>query len=153
MKASRILLLGAAAVLSAACSKEEIVSGGDSDSRLVPMTFTADMVQTRTQLAEGNAVHWTAGDKIAVFDRWNKNEFTATEVNGSSATFEGLAAESDNYTAFYPFDAVTGMDNTSITFTLPAEQTAVAGSFAPDLAPSWAQAVARAFSSTISAHW
>ena len=142
MKTSRILLLGAAAVLSAACTKDEVPTPGNGEgpSGLKPMTFTADAVQTRTQLAEGNAVHWTAGDKIAVWDGTSQNEFTAKSVNGSSATFEGLAAGSDNYTAFYPFDAVTGMDNTSITFTLPSVQTAVAGSFAPDLAPSWAQA-------------
>lgn len=139
MKASRILLLGAAAVLSAACSKEEIVSGGDSDSRLVPMTFTADMVQTRTQLAEGNAVHWMAGDKIAVFDGWNRNEFTATEVNGSSATFTGRANSSDSYYAFYPYDAVITYYGEEIVFNLPPVQTPVAGTFAPNLAPSYAK--------------
>lgn len=139
MKTSRILLLGAAAVLSAACSKEEIVSGGDSDSRFVPMTFTADMVLTRTQLAEGNAVHWMAGDKIAVFDGWNRNEFTATEVNGSSATFTGRANSSDSYYAFYPYDAVITYYGEEIVFNLPPLQTPVAGTFAPNLAPSYAK--------------
>ena len=48
----------------------------------------------------------------------------------------------DTYTAFYPYtdDGTLTLDNTAITFTLPATQTATAGGFANGLNPSWAQA-------------
>ena len=139
MKTSRILLLAASAMLFGACNKEEI-SGSSDTTRLVPMTFTASSAsQTRTQLTEGNAVHWNERDRIAIWDGTNKNEFTAGTVNGSEATFTGMAAEAENYIAFYPSDAVTSIDATSIKFTVPAQQTAVPGTFAQNLAPSWAR--------------
>lgn len=143
MKTTRILLL-AAATLLAACNQENMLENTGNDgtaARLVPMTFTAGTAQTRTQLADGKAVNWVAGDAIAVWDGTEKREFTATAINGSSATFTGQVTDgSQTYTAFYPHDLVTAMNGTSITFTLPAEQTATAGSFANGLAPSWAQA-------------
>lgn len=144
MKTSRIILLAAAAVLLSACNKEVFPVSGNNDGTAgpIPMTFTADVMQTRTQLAEGNAVHWTAGDQIAVWDEQIVNVFTATSVNGSSAIFEGTALQKDIYTAFYPYSNLgyEGINHSSIRFILPEEQTAVAGSFAPDVAPSWAQA-------------
>lgn len=142
MKTTCILLLAAIPLL-AACNQENMLENTDNDGtdRLVPMTFTAAILQTRTELADGNNVHWTNGDRIAIWDGISESEFTATDINGSSATFTGQATEgSQAYTAFYPHDLVTEMNGTSFTFNLPAEQTATAGSFANGLAPSWAQA-------------
>lgn len=143
MKTTRILLLAAATML-AACNQENMLENTGNDgtaARLVPMTFTAGTAQTRTQLADGKAVNWVAGDAIAVWDGTEKREFTATAINGSSATFTGQVTDgSQTYTAFYPYELVTEMNSTSFTFNLPAEQTATAGSFANGLAPSWAQA-------------
>lgn len=142
MKTLRILTLAAAALISAACGNEEFIENnpGNEAAKPVPMTFTAGMPQTRTQLAAGNEVHWTAGDQIALWDGTAKREFTATTISGSNATFTGTATPSSTYTAFYPLSAVTGMTNKYITFNLPAEQTAVAGTFANQLAPSVAKA-------------
>lgn len=143
MKTTRILLLTAATLL-AACNQENMLENTDNDGtdRLVPMTFTAAIPQTRTELADGNNVHWTNGDRIAIWDGISESEFTATDINGSSATFTGQVTEgSQAYTAFYPYDLVTEMNSTSFTFNLPAEQTATAGTFANGLAPSWAQAM------------
>lgn len=141
MKTTRILLL--AATLLAACNQENMLEdtgNGNTAARLVPMTFTAAGPQTRTGLADGNAVHWTDGDRIAIWDGTNKNEFTATATSGSSATFTGQVTDgSTSYTAFYPHDLVTDMTDAGFTFTLPAAQTATAGTFANGLAPSWAQ--------------
>ena len=142
MKTTRILLLTAATLL-AACNQENMLENTDNDGtdRLVPMTFTAAIPQTRTELADGNNVHWTNGDRIAIWDGISESEFTATDINGSSATFTGQVTEgSQAYTAFYPYDLVTEMNSTSFTFNLPAEQTAVAGTFANQLAPSLAKA-------------
>lgn len=126
----------------AACGNEEIIENNENgNAEKVPMTFTAGTVQTRTSLAEdGHAVNWTEGDKVAIYDDRDTNEFTATEVNGSTATLTGKAAVSYSYTAFYPSDKVSSIDNTIISFNLPAEQTAKSGSFDEKLNPSWAQA-------------
>ena len=132
----------AAAVLTlAACGNEEFIENnpGNEAAKPVPMTFTAGMPQTRTQLAAGNEVHWSEGDQIALWDRTAVREFTATTINGSNATFTGTATPSSKYTAFYPLIAVESMDATSIRFNLPAEQTAKAGTFANQLAPSLAR--------------
>lgn len=108
------------------------------------MTFTAGMPQTRTSLGEdGHAVNWTQGDLVAIYDGTETIcKFEATEIEGSTATLKGEAAETDTYTAFYPYtdDGTLTLDNTAITFTLPATQTATAGGFAEGLNPSWAQA-------------
>ncbi len=142
MKTLRILTLAAAVLTLAACGNEEFIENnpGNEAAKPVPMTFTAGMPQTRTQLAADNEVHWTEGDKIALWDGTAVQEFTATTINGSNATFTGTATPSSTYTAFYPLSAVTGMTNKYITFNLPAEQTAVAGTFANRLAPSVAKA-------------
>lgn len=142
MKTLRILTLAAAVLTLAACGNEEFIENnpGNEAAKPVPMTFTAGMPQTRTQLAAGNEVHWTEGDKIALWDRTAVREFTATTISGSNATFTGTATPSSTYTAFYPLIAVESMNATSITFNLPAEQTAVAGTFANQLAPSLTKA-------------
>ena len=148
MKAKHIVLVAAALAL-AACGNEEILENNESGSTgKVHMTFTAGMLQTRTSLQpaddEGNsAVHWTAGDAIAIYDGTAELcKFEATEVEGSNATLEGEAAKADTYTAFYPYtdDGTLTFGDGTITFTLPAGQTATAGGFANGLNPSWAQA-------------
>lgn len=139
------MTIAALALLLAACGNEEILENNESGSTgKVHMTFTAGMPQTRTSLGEdGHAVNWTQGDLVAIYDGTETIcKFEATEVSGSTATLEGEAAETDTYTAFYPYtdDGTLTLDNTAITFTLPATQTATAGGFAEGLNPSWAQA-------------
>lgn len=142
MKTLRILTLAAAVLTLAACGNEEFIENnpGNEAAKPVPMTFTAGMPQTRTQLAADNEVHWTEGDKIALWaGAAPMQEFTATNINGSEATFEGTATPSTVYTAFYPLSAVIGKEGPSIVFNLPAEQTPVAGTFDNKLAPSLAR--------------
>ena len=144
MKAKHIVLVAAALAL-AACGNEEILENNESGSTgKVHMTFTAGTPQTRTSLADdGHAVNWTQGDLVAIYDGTETIcKFEATEVSGSTATLEGEAKVTDTYTAFYPYtdDGTLTLDNTAITFTLPATQTAMAGGFANGLNPSWAQA-------------
>lgn len=128
--------------LMTACTQDE--TEGLATGKLVPMTFTAGTPQTRTSLGEdGHAVNWTQGDLVAIYDGTETIcKFEATEVEGSTATLEGEAKVTDTYTAFYPYtdDGTLTLDNTAITFTLPATQTATAGGFAEGLNPSWAQA-------------
>lgn len=144
MKTLRILTLAAAVLTLAACGNEEFIENnpGNEAAKPVPMTFTAGMPQTRT-LLDGLNVHWVEYDEIAIWDgsgAYQKFMVDAESINGSNATFSGTALPGANYTAFYPLIAVESMDATSIRFNLPAEQTAVAGTFANQLAPSLAKA-------------
>ena len=145
MKTLRILTMAVAALIWAACGNEDFLENNPGNEVAKPefMTFTADGPQTRTQLAAGNKVYWTEYDEIALWDgseAYQKLMVDAESIDGSRATFSGPAIPGADYTAFYPLVAVESMDATSVTFTLPAEQTAVAGTFANQLAPSLAKA-------------
>lgn len=136
------MTIAALALLLAACGNEEIIENNEVGTAVkVPMTFTVGTPQTRTSL-HGTDVHWTEGDKVAINDGTDTNEFTATTVSGSSATLTGEAALADTYIAFYPNKILESITNGNITFTLPAEQTATPGGFAEELNPSWAQTTA-----------
>lgn len=143
MKTLRILTLAAAALISAACGNEDFLENpGNEAAKPVLMTFTADGPQTRTQL-DGLNVNWVEYDEIALWDgsgAYQKLMVDAASIDGSKATFSGPAIPGANYTAFYPLIAVESMNATSVTFNLPAEQTAVAGTFANQLAPALARA-------------
>ena len=139
------MTIAALTLLLAACSNEEILENNESGStEKVHMTFTAGTPQTRTSLGEdGYAVNWTKGDLVAIYDGTAELcKFEATEVEGSTATLEGEAKVTDTYTAFYPYtdDGTLTFGDGTITFTLPAGQTATAGGFAEGLNPSWAKA-------------
>ena len=144
MKTLRILTLAAAALISAACGNEDFLENpGNEAAKPVLMTFTADGPQTRTQLAASNKVYWVEYDEIALWDgsgAYQKLMVDAESIDGSKATFSGSATPGADYTAFYPLIAVESMNATSVTFNLPAEQTAKAGTFANQLAPSLAKA-------------
>ncbi len=134
----RVACVAVAGSLLGACTNEDDELTNYNGEK-VPMTFTAGSVQTRTALGDdGTAVNWVKGDAIAIFDGTETNEFT-TQDAGASVTFTGTAHQADTYTAFYPFGNVTEITATTITFNLPGEQTAVSGSFASGLVPSWAQ--------------
>lgn len=143
MKTLRILTLAAAALISAACGNEDFLENpGNEAAKPVLMTFTADGPQTRTQL-DGLNVNWVEYDEIALWDgsgAYQKLMVDAASIDGSKATFSGPAIPGADYTAFYPLIAVESMDATSVTFNLPAEQTAKAGTFANQLAPALARA-------------
>ena len=132
--------MAAAALILAACGNEEFIENVENGAaeQLVPMTFTANMPQTRTYLSGGTNVHWSKGDEIALWDNTDKRKFTATEIDGSSATFTGMANSNYRYAAFYPYSAVKAREAVTFTFTLPAKQTAKWKSFDNNLAPSFA---------------
>lgn len=137
MKTIRIFTMAAAALILAACGNEEFIENVENGAaeQLVPMTFTANMPQTRTYLSGGTNVHWSEGDEIALWDNTAKRKFTATEIDGSSATFTGEANASNIYIAAYPYNAVEGEMSR---IKLPAKQTAKWKSFDNNLAISYA---------------
>lgn len=145
MKSISNILVAVVIVSMTSCSNEEFADNkynGFIEKK--PMTFTAKNQQSRTSLDEDNlGVNWTKDDLVAIFDGANKNKFIASKVEGSIATITGEAVPTDIYTAFYPYtdDESLSFSNNTISFNLPSVQTAVAGSFAEDLNPSWAQTV------------
>lgn len=144
MKKNLIILAGMAVLISAvSCSIEENkIDPIPADPR-VPMTFTAGEF-TKTSLVPGdneNAVHWSAGDAISIFDGTNNNEFTLTEGAGTaSAKFEGEAVPDQTYYALYPYSETASLSGTTITSSLPAEQQYVGAMFDTMLNPSVAVA-------------
>lgn len=163
MKTSNILW-AAAAVLLAACNQEEPAATAPAAGNQVQMTFTANApaaaADTRTSLVEGTKVYWEPGDVIGVYSCIpNTDEgyfmsygggtpFSTTLTEASpTATFTGTAEEgADKYIAIYPQDKFIGCmwwDTAggyyTISFEIPTEQEAVAGSFANGLNLSWAE--------------
>lgn len=145
------LLALALPTLVASCSKDGNEPTEAQRSQQIAkqaLTFSAEMPlpaddqdsdqdDVRTTLAgDGHQVLWTEGtDKISVFAESHpaaNNEFTATEVVGNTATFQGEAPEAANYYALYPYDpsATFNLSGASFVTTLQTEQTAVLGSFA-----------------------
>lgn len=144
MKKNLIILAGMAMLISAvSCSIEESeIDPIPADPR-VPMTFTAGEF-TKTSLVPGdneNAVLWSAGDAISIFDGTNNNEFTLTDgASTASAKFEGEAVPDQTYYALYPYSETASLSGTTITSSLPAEQQYVGATFDTMLNPSVAVA-------------
>ena len=134
------LLTGSLFLVTVACSEDDQMNMPQSEK--VWMEFSAGTeATTRTILTEGNKVNWETNDAISLFDpQSNNNRFTTSE-SGSSVTFTGTAiSDKGNYYALYPYDESATISGNIITTTLPAQQTARAGSFASMLNPSVAVA-------------
>ena len=144
MKKYILPLMSIAMLMSmASCSSsDDEVAEIKEESKLVPMTFTATQESnagTRSALSTGNSVIWQTSDKISVFDGYNDTKhnrsFTLEGDGGEkSGSFTGTASSSaTTFTAVYPYTegATLGEDGSVSGITLPAVQTATAGSFDP----------------------
>lgn len=147
----RVLPLAALALMMGACNNDEVLNKdveNDGTDQLVPMTFTAGMAQTRTELGGNivNGVIWQAGDAISVLslsedgNSLGDYRFT-TQDAGATATFTGQAQDAPAFLAVYPYrEGLSGTisDINSINpklglegLSLSADQQAVPGSFDP----------------------
>ena len=128
--------------MASCSSSDDAVEEIKEESKLVPMTFTATQegnAGTRSALSTGNSVIWQTSDKISVFDGYNDTKhnrsFTLEGDGGEkSGSFTGTASSSaTTFTAVYPYTegATLGEDGSVSGITLPAVQTATAGSFDP----------------------
>ena len=133
------IAFGAATIVSASCSVNQMTPQVSSDTR-VQMEFTAGTVDTKTSINDLEVL-WSAGDAISVFDGTNNNRFNLTGGEGTkSATFSGLAETVSEYVALYPFSANASFAGNTITATLPVEQySTVGGSFDTMLNPAVAK--------------
>ena len=140
MKSFRTLL-GAALVMAGftACNDNneltELIEAPQTG--LQPMTFTVRAggeEGTRSHLENGTSVVFDAGDAISVFDgegTVHNRKFTTT-AGGSEASFSGSADDASTYYFLSPYqDDAEVIWGDEIKATVPAVQTAVAGSYDP----------------------
>ena len=132
-------LLVAAFFVAAGCAKTPVQGNGpEGEPQLENVTFLAELgsSDSKTALA-GNRVCWEAADKVSLFSGvglGTKTELTVDYLAeaGRTAIFNGLAeVSSEKYLAVYPATESCAYDALSSTLSLsiPAGQTAVAGSF------------------------
>ena len=141
MKTRYILFAFAALVVSAACSK----TFEQPEPEGIQMTFTAyqeGAQGTKTTVQDGGTrVYWEPADEIKVFFKGTGGRFVSLNSSlADVADFTGTmsiavganeGASSSNLTwGLYPYRADATSDGSSVTTTLPAEQTGRAGSFA-----------------------
>ena len=125
--------------MASCSSSDDEVAEIKEESKLVPMTFTATQesnVGTRTALNAGTGVDWQTSDKISVFDGQGNRTFTLTE-DVEDGKFSGTASsQATSFTAVYPYTDGAQLESDGIVngITLPAVQTATAGSFDPKAA-------------------
>ena len=139
----RTIIAMSLALFALSCAKEleqpkEEASKEETPSQeLTSMTFTlaADDETSKTALGEdGKSVHFNTGDEISLFDGTNNCKFVANVHDDGSVSFIGEAAdiETVQYKALYPYkEGASVTDGAVEGFCIPAEQTAVKGSFDP----------------------
>ena len=150
----KILLFASAALLFVGCAKENITPTENPDNNSqkgdITLSFSASQTgfgtkavigetTTDTEGAKSTAINWQSTDKISVFDGAGANcEFSTKDFSAeaTSCTFEGNVTElATDYTAVYPYTKGAIISEGVISgVTLPATQTAVAGSFDPKAA-------------------
>lgn len=141
MKKNILLIAGFVLAFTAvSCSLEE--NAEPVVDSVVPMEFTADAAVTKTAITGGNAVIWSEGDAISVFDGAGNRKFTAGTVGSTNTTFSGKAESGkETYYALYPYSADASLAGTTIHSVLPANQYSTAdGTFDTMLAPAVAKA-------------
>ena len=117
------------------------------------ITFTASHVpengNTRTVLGDNGAVLWCPNDEVSIFKGSGSNggsQFTSqNSAPAKTVEFKGYLEglgdlqTGQYYWAIYPYARDNSCDGQSITATLPADQTAVKGSFAKGCHPAMAR--------------
>ena len=128
-----------AVMMVVSCGKESPVTNGSQSENqtavpsgeLVPYTFTADAAQTRTTLGNDGTVTWEDTDAIKVYYNGGSSVSTAIEIaeNGLSATFTVMLPEnmdaSEKLYAVYPAEAEASLSGSTLSISVPAEQTGV----------------------------
>lgn len=124
-------------VLATSCSDEAKKENEPDVQQPIQLSFkgiSADGdADTRTYLS-GSAVWWNTDDAINVFSGSSSYRFD-TKEGGATVTFVGVVLSEDTkYFALFPYDedATYTSGTKTYTTTFPAEQTAVANSFAKD---------------------
>ncbi len=139
MKTKKLFLLLATSAVAAfsSCTKDNLQE--NSLPELSPLTVSASSepgVKAAFSSENYPSVVWTGTEYISVLGATTGNQTFSTTDSGSSAEFSGLASLSDNdLYAVYPSDEAVTLNSGEIVtlanVTVPAVQTATAGSFDP----------------------
>jgi len=127
------------------------------DVQLVPMTFTAvsegNELPTKALITSDGSqysMQWKGDESISVLSasKTTAQKFdNTTTTGGKNAVFSGFAASDPTYYAVYPHnDAITLSESTINNVTIPANQTATAGTFDPNAYIAVAQSSTEEFS-------
>lgn len=124
-------------ILAASCSNEEKKDNEPVVQQPVQLVFQGVQsdggADTKSYL-DGGAVYWNTYDAINVFAAGSSYRFD-TKEGGATVTFVGVVLSEDiHYYGLFPYDESATYDSDTYTYTttFPAEQTAVANSFAKD---------------------
>ena len=132
MKKFYSLLVAAAMVLGATSCQQDAIEEVATNE---PVSFTATLNSTRTELGEGNKVMWNADDKITIYTQENTagvvfdGDATEAAATATFTTTSEFAASQTGYLAVYPntTKAATYADGVwSVPVTIGAEQDMVA---------------------------
>ena len=155
MKRNSIIAAAVCLAALASCQKQEIVESPSLAKVDVELTASSDLNSTKTVMTEYNNHWWSVSDKISLFYKVDGTStvrhsvFTSKNlIPSATARFAGTlslpAEDTDLKTvsaiAVYPTAAEgASSDGTSVTVTVPAEQTAVEGTFMEGAYPVVAQ--------------
>lgn len=125
----------AGVILATSCSSEANNDNEPVVQQPVQLVFKGMQsdggADTKSYL-NGAQVYWHEYDNINVFSRGVSYPFV-TKEEGQYAYFVGVVLDEDiNYYGLFPYDESAGYASSIYTTTFPAEQTAVANSFAKD---------------------
>ena len=114
MKKHILLTALATAAVIISCSK----SSDDSSPK------SMDFVATASPFTSGPTLTWTTSDQIGLFANETLYELTA-KTAGPSVTFNGTLPKASLYNAISPYSSKSTTDGTSISATVPEQQSAV----------------------------
>lgn len=142
----------AAVLAAAACTKEVQIETPVAPEIGEQMTFTAVAAgHTKTVVENGSSVYWSPGDQIKIFyGSENSGKFTSSNTEPTAkATFSGVfenfegtinvGEKANDFWAVYPYSKYSYCDGSSVSVEVVAEQTGMAGTFAPELFPAVAK--------------
>lgn len=147
MKKSNIAyVIAIASLIAASCTAEKEAEPSipsPAGSTIIAERESLDPATRSAVQPDGKSVWWSVGDKISVFAGAGSSGavFTSRETEASkTATFTGEISQASTYYAVYPAECNPSVDASgAVTLTVPASQTAVAGSFDSKAFPTIAQ--------------
>ena len=113
-----ILLLAAAA-----CTQAIEPEDKPSDGGLVSITLKAGNEQLAKAELVFPEVHWVSSDHVAVFDGYEKRDFSVSSCSGSNAELSGSISDaSQKLLAAFPYAAAAGEQDGKLSVTVPGSQ-------------------------------
>jgi thiol-disulfide isomerase/thioredoxin len=139
MKKHFLFTAVAAALMTCACSVEpmdidDVQSNDEGEITVLTAGFSSPDATKTVRQADGK-VFWSPNDAISVVRGSNNKQFKADNTEPAAfASFTGtMPSGAAAFWAVYPYDSNANIQSSYLVTTLPAQQEAVAGSFANNL--------------------